>query len=351
MSLNSPDAYLNINNANLRVYGNVHTNQVHLGNMTVRPSYGLSTVTDVSNTTPDTIQFTNTHTAFTTTGNVSVGKELTVTGNVEVGTANLFVDTLSGNIGIGTSEPSNLLHVYKANNDETSGILIEKASGEVPTCAALFFGVTAPTETNNRGIPKAAIFYERSLGNGRGDLKFCNDEIDDTNPVSTAASDTRMIIKNSGNVGIGTTSPTQKLDVNGVIKSNVPSWGLHQLSTASGDLQFSGRHITEQNCTVSLSTGSPARTRVTATVAGRYFVCFTAFTESNVSAGTDVQISLKKNGSTYSRNFHQQPRSNFSATGGLAVVVDLAVDDYLEVNSNQSLHFNSNGYFSGFLIG
>ena len=70
---------MNINNANLRVYGNVHTNQVHLGNMTVRPSYGLSTVTDVSNTTPDTIQFTNTHTAFTTTGNVTVGKELTVT--------------------------------------------------------------------------------------------------------------------------------------------------------------------------------------------------------------------------------------------------------------------------------
>jgi len=84
MSLNSPDAYLNINNANLRVFGNVHTNQVHLGNMTVRPSYGLSTVTDVSNTTPDTIQFTNTHTAFTTTGNVTVGKDLTVSGNVEV---------------------------------------------------------------------------------------------------------------------------------------------------------------------------------------------------------------------------------------------------------------------------
>jgi hypothetical protein len=111
MSLNSPDAYLNINNANLRVYGNVHTNQVHLGNMTVRPSYGLSTVTDVSNTTPDTIQFTNTHTAFTTTGNVTVGKELTVTGNVEVGTANLFVDTQNGRVGVGTTEPSGQLEL------------------------------------------------------------------------------------------------------------------------------------------------------------------------------------------------------------------------------------------------
>jgi hypothetical protein len=111
MSLNSPDAYLNVNNANLRVFGNVHTNQVHLGNMTVRPSYGLSTVTDVSNTTPDTIQFTNTHTAFTTTGNVTVGKGLTVAGNVEVGTANLFVDTVNSRIGVGTTEPSGQLEL------------------------------------------------------------------------------------------------------------------------------------------------------------------------------------------------------------------------------------------------
>ena len=111
MSLNSPDAYLNVNNANLRVFGNVHTNQVHLGNMTVRPSYGLSTVTDVSNTTPDTIQFTNTHTAFTTTGNVTVGKDLTVSGNVEVGTANLFVDTVNSRVGIGTAEPSGQLEL------------------------------------------------------------------------------------------------------------------------------------------------------------------------------------------------------------------------------------------------
>ena len=152
-------------------------------------------------------------------------------------------------------------------------------------------------------------------------------------------------------VGIGTTSPTQKLDVNGVIKSNVPSWGLHQLSTVSGDLKFTDRHITEQNCTVTLSTGSPARTRITATVAGLYFVCFTGFTESTILAGTNVQVSLKKNGSTYSRNYHQQPITDYSANGGIAVVVYLAVNDYLEVNASEPLHGNANGYFSGFLIG
>ena len=119
----------------------------------------------------------------------------------------------SGYLGIGTTSPQNMLHVYKANNDETSGILIEKAHGGLGTAASLFFGVASTAETNNIGIPKAAIFYERNLANGRGDIKFCNDAVDDTNPVSTAASDTRMIIKNNGDVGVGTVSPSGTLDV------------------------------------------------------------------------------------------------------------------------------------------
>ena len=182
----------------------------------------LQAITDNGNVTSNTIQFSNAITGLVTTANVEVGGELTVSGNVEVGTANLFVDTVNSRIGVGTTSPQNMLHVYKANNDETSGILIEKASGSIPTAAALFFGVASTTETNNNGIPKAAIFYERNLVNGRGDLKFCNDAIDDTNPVSTAASDTRMIIKNSGEIGIGTVSPNEKLHVNGNIRLGGP---------------------------------------------------------------------------------------------------------------------------------
>ena len=119
-----------------------------------------------------------------------------------------------GKLGIGTT-PGNLLHVYKANNDETSGILIEKAHDGLGTAASLFFGVASTTESTYAGIPKAAIFYERNQPNGRGDIKFCNDAVDDTNPVSTEASDTRMIIKNNGNVGVGTVSPDEKLHVSG----------------------------------------------------------------------------------------------------------------------------------------
>ena len=137
---------------------------------------------------------------------------------------------------------------------------------------------------------------------------------------------------------------------------------MHQLGTASGYLKFNDRHVTEQNCTVTLSTGSPARTRITATVAGRYFVTFVAFTETNIAANTANNLGLMKNGSTYSRSYHVQPMtnynsttgvisSNFSATCGMSIVVDLLVNDYLEMNSGVALHYNSNGYFSGFMIG
>jgi hypothetical protein len=44
-------------------------------------------------------------------GNAYVSSNLTVGGNVEVGTANLFVDTVNSRVGIGTSTPGEKLHV------------------------------------------------------------------------------------------------------------------------------------------------------------------------------------------------------------------------------------------------
>jgi len=122
----------------------------------------------------------------------------------------------SQNVGIGTDDPGNSLHVYKAAGEGTSGLFIEKASGNAGTTAALFFGVNSTGE--NPGVPKAAIFYERNLVNGRGDIKFCNDAVNDANPVTTAAADTRMLIQNNGHVGINNTNAYHTFDVDGDIR-------------------------------------------------------------------------------------------------------------------------------------
>jgi hypothetical protein len=42
----------------------------------------------------------------TVSGNTAVSQELSVSGNVEVGTANLFVDTTTGNVGVGVAHPT-----------------------------------------------------------------------------------------------------------------------------------------------------------------------------------------------------------------------------------------------------
>jgi hypothetical protein len=94
MSVSEQTGYLNIDNAHLRVEGNIVAENIELGNIEIAPAHGLASVTDVGNATSQTVQFTNAATGLVTTGNVEVGKELTVSGNVTVG-KDL---TVSGNV-------------------------------------------------------------------------------------------------------------------------------------------------------------------------------------------------------------------------------------------------------------
>jgi predicted acyltransferase (DUF342 family) len=127
---------------NLSVEGDLEFNgNLTMNTITVQTLFTLDHVVSQGNTTANTVQFQNATTALTATGNVEVGGELSVSGdaelssnltvsgnatvsqelsvtgnaevggelsvsaNVEVGTANLFVDTTTGNVGVGTTEP------------------------------------------------------------------------------------------------------------------------------------------------------------------------------------------------------------------------------------------------------
>jgi hypothetical protein len=87
-----------------------------------------------------------------------------------------------GNVGIGTVNPQNNLHLFKASADQTYGLFIEKQNVGSGT-AQITFGVAGSSETNNIGIPKAGIFFQRTTAKGRGDLKFCINNVDDANSV------------------------------------------------------------------------------------------------------------------------------------------------------------------------
>jgi hypothetical protein len=123
-------------NNDLTLTGGLTTNTLTINNVSMSTTSNFQQVTNVANATTNTVEFTNPTTGFTVSSNAEVGGELsvsgnvevssnltvsgntalssnlTVSGNVEVGTANLFVDTTTGNVGLGTTNPDTPLHVY-----------------------------------------------------------------------------------------------------------------------------------------------------------------------------------------------------------------------------------------------
>jgi hypothetical protein len=100
---------------------------------------------------------------------------------------------MGGNLGIGTSSPLAKLHVYTATGDIAAGI-----------------------ETGNSGI--ALLKFKNSTGSGQ--LEFGRNSNSLGWYSNTAASQVFTINNSNGNVGIGSTSPSEKLSVAGNIKSS-----------------------------------------------------------------------------------------------------------------------------------
>ena len=118
MSIESADNILHVKNSTMRI-SRVEVGQtLSVGNIEFDTTTTLASVTsNGNNTTPHTISSSNVTTGLVTTANVVVGGELTVSGdatvssNLEVGTANLFVDTTTSNVGVGTNLPLAALDV------------------------------------------------------------------------------------------------------------------------------------------------------------------------------------------------------------------------------------------------
>jgi len=134
--------------------------------------------------------------------------DMVVSSNLEVGTSNLFVDTETGNVGIGTTSPAKKLDI----NAGSSGV-----------------NITGPTQGNSGGPnndPWTGLKLTRLGTNGEtynGDValrayRWATSGADpamalDINMSSTQPYNRNTVatFRSNGNVGIGTASPTARL--------------------------------------------------------------------------------------------------------------------------------------------
>jgi hypothetical protein len=175
----------------------------------------------------------------------------------------MYINGGSGNVGIGTTSPSNLLHIVASGNNASALIvqdaarrlqlgrdMIEAKSIDGSTVQNLYIqpngntalattsgnvgvGTTGPTHklhvvgnvklegTTYLAYPQVQDDGRLRFGDGN-DYSIGYNSADDTLRIAGGNSLTttpRITLNSSGNVGIGTTSPSSKLHINGTFKS------------------------------------------------------------------------------------------------------------------------------------
>lgn len=137
------------------------------------------------------------------------------------------------NLGIGLTSPQKRLDVLSNSNDFVTVAANTLSVGE-------WTGIHFGYRENNLNYRKSAIVFQRTDtsgggGNAAGKIHFLNGP--EIGGGSATLADSKVTIGETGNLGIGTTGPTQKLDVNGNIRMRTGALaGRIPISAADGTM-------------------------------------------------------------------------------------------------------------------
>lgn len=153
-----------------------------------------------------------TATSATTATNLSGGSvaatTLTASGDANFDSGTLFVDVSENSVGIGTTSPATDLHISAGS----SGVTSQNSAARLIVEDSSAAGIAINTSNTGTGY----VRFVDPDSNAVGGMSYAH--TDNDLKLRTAGSD-RMTIDSSGNVGIGTTSPSAELDVVGNIES------------------------------------------------------------------------------------------------------------------------------------
>ncbi len=210
--------------------GNLYTSDDYGQTWTARGSSG--TWWDVDMTNEGRIQIAGTNSSLYLSTNYGVNwtvikegqdwKGIAMSGDGKYVLANALNDKVyisvadsvmpAGKVGVGINSPTTRLDIEDDSNSQALRIYRNTSANLQET--GIIFDVSQGQPTLN--YSKGGIFFERddsAGGWGKGNMIFAVDNASDSGTVNKA--DEKMRIDVTGNVGIGTSSPTSKLEVNG----------------------------------------------------------------------------------------------------------------------------------------